>query len=82
VARNIETLLISRFIDGAAGSSFLSVAGGSVGDMFEKATLHTPMMVFTASPLLGPSLGPLLGGFICQYTTWHASSPSPEESLH
>ena len=36
VAKNIETELISRFIDGFAGSAFLSVAGGTVGDMFER----------------------------------------------
>lgn len=27
VAKNIETMLVSRFIDGIAGSAFLSVAG-------------------------------------------------------
>ena len=33
VAKNIGTELVSRFIDGFAGSAFLSVAGGTVGDM-------------------------------------------------
>ena len=32
VARNAGTELVSRFIDGFAGSAFLSVAGGTVGD--------------------------------------------------
>jgi len=27
-------------------------------------------MVYTASPFLGPELGPIVGGFICQNTTW------------
>ena len=35
-ATNIETLLIARFLDGLSGSAFLSVAGGTVGDMFAK----------------------------------------------
>lgn len=30
VAQNIQTMLIVRFIDGFAGSAFLSVAGGTV----------------------------------------------------
>ena len=51
VARNIQTMLIARFIDGFAGSAFLSVAGGTVGDMFTRNQLQAPMMVFTASPL-------------------------------
>lgn len=51
VARNTETMLVARFIDGFAGSAFLSVAGGTVGDLFGKSELHAPMMVYTASPL-------------------------------
>lgn len=29
-------MLVARFLDGLAGSAFLSVAGGTVGDMFGK----------------------------------------------
>lgn len=29
-------MLVARFLDGLAGSAFLSVAGGTVGDMFAK----------------------------------------------
>jgi hypothetical protein len=50
VAQNIQTMLIVRFFDGLAGSAFLSVAGGTVGDMFTRETLSAPMMVYTASP--------------------------------
>ncbi|KAJ5775813.1 major facilitator superfamily domain-containing protein [Penicillium nucicola] len=59
VAKNIQTLLIARFLDGFAGSAFLSVAGGTVGDIFPRHQLATPMMVYTASPFVGPELGPL-----------------------
>ena len=70
VAQNIATELIARFIDGLAGSAFLSVAGGTVGDMFARNELQAPMMIFTASPFVGPPLGPIVAGFINQYTTW------------
>jgi predicted MFS family arabinose efflux permease len=43
VAPNIATMLISRFLDGFAGSAFLSVAGGTVGDMFAKHELSLPV---------------------------------------
>ena len=59
MARNIQTLLISRFLDGFAGSAFLSVAGGTVGDLFPRHRLAFPMMIYTASPFVGPELGPL-----------------------
>jgi len=73
VAKNIGTMLVSRFFDGLAGSAFLSVAGGTVGDMFIKSELSLPMMVYTASPFIGPEVGPLIGGFINQYTDWRWS---------
>ena len=28
------------------------------------------MMVYTASPFIGPEVGPLVGGFIVENTTW------------
>lgn len=70
MARNIQTMLIARFFDGLAGSAFLSVAGGTVGDLFNRDELQAPMMIFTAAPFIGPSVGPLIGGFINQYTSW------------
>lgn len=54
VAQNIETMLIARFFDGLSGSAFLSVAGGTVGDMFTRDQLQAPMMVYSAAPFLGP----------------------------
>lgn len=53
VARNIETMLVARFFDGLAGSAFLSVAGGTVGDLFPKAQLSLPMAFYTAAPFVG-----------------------------
>jgi hypothetical protein len=54
VANNVATMLVSRFFDGLAGSAFLSVAGGTVGDMFPKEKLSMPMVIYTASPFVGP----------------------------
>ena len=51
VARNIHTMLIARFFSGFVGAAFTSVAGGTVGDLFSKHTLHSPMMVYSSSPL-------------------------------
>ena len=48
-----------RFFNGIAGSAFLSVAGGTVGDLFARHELSAPMMLYTASPFVGPEVGPL-----------------------
>ncbi|KAH9810758.1 efflux pump atB-like [Teratosphaeria destructans] len=73
VANNIATMLVVRFFDGLAGSAFLSVAGGTVGDMFPKNELSAPMIIYTASPFIGPEVGPVMGGFINQFTNWRWS---------
>lgn len=70
VAPNIQTMLIARFLDGFSGSAFLSVAGGTVGDMFTKEHLAAPMMIYSAAPFLGPGLGPVVGGFINYHIHW------------
>lgn len=55
-------MIVGRFLDGFAGSAFLSVAGGTVGDLFPREKLQAPMLFFTAAPFIGPSIGPLIGG--------------------
>jgi multidrug resistance protein len=69
-ARSIQTMLVARFLNGVCGSGFMSVAGGTVGDLFNVHELALPMMVYTASPFIGPELGPIIGGFICQNASW------------
>jgi MFS family permease len=44
-------MIVARFFDGFAGAAFLSVAGGTVGDLFNKDKLAAPMMIYTLSPL-------------------------------
>ena len=70
VAHNIQTLLVGRFFNGVCGSAFMSVAGGTVGDLFSGNDLGLPMMLYTAAPFVGPELGPLVGGFINQNASW------------
>ncbi|KUJ19116.1 MFS general substrate transporter [Mollisia scopiformis] len=69
-AQNMQTLLIGRFFDGLCGSAFMSVAAGTVTDLFAPQDIQAPMILFTITPFLGPVLGPLLGGFINSYVSW------------
>ncbi|KAL7424205.1 hypothetical protein Q5752_001791 [Cryptotrichosporon argae] len=69
-APDIAVHLVFRFLSGFAGSAFLSVSGGAVTDVFANAKVATPMMVWSASPFLGPVIGPVVSGFINQNTYW------------
>ena len=71
VGWNIETVLVGRFFNGAAGGAVLSVAGGTLRDIFEPSQLQMPMAIFSASPFMGAAVGPVLGGFINYFSsTW------------
>lgn len=69
-APNIVVYLIFRFLTGFSGAAFLSVAGGSVADLFANDKVASPMACYTISPFIGPVLGPAFSGFINQHTNW------------
>ncbi|KAI8624621.1 MFS general substrate transporter [Xylariaceae sp. FL1651] len=56
VARNAATMVTVRFIDGFAGSAFLSVAGGTVSDVFTREHIQSPMTIISLSPFIGKTL--------------------------
>ncbi|KAK0742503.1 major facilitator superfamily domain-containing protein [Apiosordaria backusii] len=70
VARNIQTMIVSRFFQGLAGSAFLSVSGGTVSDLFTHDKMLMPMAIFSLSPFVGPSTGPLIGGVMVMFAEW------------
>lgn len=70
LAKNIQTMIVSRFFQGLAGSAFLSVSGGTVSDMFTHDKMLMPMAIFSLSPFVGPSTGPLIGGVMVMFVQW------------
>ncbi|KAH3680817.1 hypothetical protein WICMUC_000168 [Wickerhamomyces mucosus] len=69
---NIGGLLFGRFMSGFFGSAFLSVAGGTVTDIFQKNEIGVAMTVFSLAPFIGPALGPVISVFVVEniYFRW------------
>lgn len=67
---NIETLVILRFFAGAFGSSVLTNSGGVIADMFPASQRGLTLSVFAAAPFMGPTLGPIAGGFLGEAKGW------------
>ena len=67
---NVAALLVLRFLAGAFGSSPLTNAGGVIADMFPASQRGLAMSVFAAAPFMGPTLGPIIGGFVSQSIGW------------
>ncbi|PRP84504.1 hypothetical protein PROFUN_05839 [Planoprotostelium fungivorum] len=66
-AQDLKTLLILRFLAGAAGSSPLTNGGGTLSDIFEAKDRGIASCMFATAPFMGPALGPIVGGFVGQY---------------
>ncbi|KAK2064177.1 major facilitator superfamily transporter [Colletotrichum caudatum] len=69
-AQNIETLIILRFFAGTFGASPLTNAGGVIADMFNANDRGLATAVFATAPFLGPSIGPIVGGFLGVAEGW------------
>ncbi|KAI9364197.1 major facilitator superfamily domain-containing protein [Pilaira anomala] len=64
VATNIETVLVSRFFSGFFASCSLTLAGGSIADLWPTEHRGNAIAYFAAAPYAGPVLGPIVGGWI------------------
>lgn len=69
-SQNIQTLIIMRFLAGAFGSSPLTNAGGVIADTFPAAQRGLALSVFASAPFMGPTLGPIVGGFVSESAGW------------
>ncbi|KAH8814962.1 putative MFS multidrug transporter [Xylogone sp. PMI_703] len=67
VARNIATILVSRFIQGFLGSSTLAVIAGALADIWPTAVDRAvSMTIFCMATFSAPVAGSVVGGFIAQ----------------
>jgi multidrug resistance protein len=70
VSKNIGTLIVCRAIDGIAFSAPMTLVGGTLADLWKNEERGVPMAAFSASPFLGPAIGPLAGGYLADAAGW------------
>ncbi|KAJ5136380.1 Major facilitator superfamily domain general substrate transporter [Penicillium atrosanguineum] len=63
-------LLAARFFQGVGGSTFSTMVGGVISDIYHAQDRNTPMALFAGAALFGTGLAPLIGGAIVSHTTW------------
>ncbi|KAH8698160.1 major facilitator superfamily domain-containing protein, partial [Phaeosphaeriaceae sp. PMI808] len=73
VAKTKQQMFIFRFLSGLGGSAPLAIGGGIVSDCFSPERRGQAVSIYSLTPLLGPALGPIAGGFIAQNSTWRWS---------
>lgn len=70
ISRTPAQLLVFRFLAGFGGAAPQSVGGGVVGDLWSPIERGMAMSLYSLAPLIGPSMGPLVGGWIAQKSRW------------
>jgi multidrug resistance protein len=72
ITRSYGGLLVARFFVGVGGSTFSTMVGGVVSDIYQSSDRNAPMALFSGAALFGTGLGPLICGFIAQniYFRW------------
>ena len=70
LTRSYAGMLVVRFFVGVGGSTFSTMVGGVVSDIYHAEDRNTPMALFSGGALFGTGWGPLVCGFIAQNTTW------------
>ncbi|KAI8944384.1 MFS transporter [Xylaria longipes] len=70
-AKDIQTVLITRFFAGAFGSGPISITGGALVDIWRPPQLGTPLVCYGITIAAAPTLGPIVGGaFIADGSGW------------
>ncbi|KAK9312868.1 major facilitator superfamily domain-containing protein [Lipomyces starkeyi] len=67
---NLSMLIAFRFLAGLAGSCPLTVGPGSIADCFKQEERGKVMAVWTLPVLLGPTIGPVAGGYLSESLGW------------
>lgn len=68
---NITGLILFRFLAGTFGSCTFVVGGGTMANIWTKELIGLGMTLFAMSPMAGPAVGPLIGGWIVvEHAAW------------
>jgi EmrB/QacA subfamily drug resistance transporter len=70
LATNLPFFVVARFLQGLGGAMTTPVARAILLRSTDKANLVSAMSLFTIPAVIGPLVGPPIGGFITTYFSW------------
>lgn len=65
-AKDLQTVMITRFFSGFFGAAPLAIVAASYSDMFPASQRGYALAAFTMCVFVAPSLAPMVGGFIAK----------------
>lgn len=63
--------ILCRAVQGLGGGILIPVSTAAVGDIYEIGSRAKMVGILEAVYGIGSGMGPLIVGFITEYTTWH-----------
>ncbi|KAK6855215.1 cycloheximide resistance protein [Apiospora arundinis] len=70
VSTNLGMLIAFRLLQGICGASPIANGGGTISDIIPPASRGTALSIYSVAPLLGPTIGPVIGGFLAEAKGW------------
>ncbi|KAK7035974.1 MFS general substrate transporter [Favolaschia claudopus] len=67
---NLAAFFVFRALTAFQGTSFLIVGASCIGDIYRPTERATAMGWFLSGTLIGPALGPFIGGVIVTFRSW------------
>ncbi len=72
LAPNLETLTVFRILQGLAGGALLPTSQTLIYEQFPKEKAGLAGAIFGMSVMIGPALGPVLGGYLTDNFGWRS----------
>ncbi|GAA5978913.1 hypothetical protein JCM11641_000091 [Rhodosporidiobolus odoratus] len=70
-AKDVQTIMITRFFAGLGASAPPAVVGGALADMFDARERATAVVFYSLAIVAGPTLGPIIGSSVTvSYLGW------------
>lgn len=70
LAPSLEALIVFRLFAGCFGGAPMSIGGAVVADMYEPGSRDGPMAAYSVGTMMGPTVGPVLGGVTTGLLGW------------
>jgi MFS transporter, DHA2 family, multidrug resistance protein len=71
ISDNLPMLVTSRVVQGAFGGGLLATAQAILRDTFPRRQLGASQAIFALGAIMGPALGPPIGGWLVDNFTWN-----------
>ncbi|KGQ70781.1 major facilitator transporter [Chelonobacter oris] len=71
LASSLETLILARIVQGAGGALMMPTARLAIIKSVPRHEIISALNMMVMAGLIGPIVGPILGGWLVTYASWH-----------